>query len=69
VKVGDLVEFKERSMSKSGVQKQGVILEMGPRLWRPDGAQLPSCEVFWNHPAQGIKWAQERWLEVISESR
>ena len=68
MKVGDLVQFKEISMSSSGRQKQGIILEVGPRLWRPDGAQLCSCEILWNRPIAGITWLQERWLEVINES-
>jgi len=67
MKIGDLVQFKESSMSSTRVQKQGVILETGPRLWRPDGAQLRSCEVLWGHPGVGITWVQERWLEVINE--
>ncbi len=69
MKVGDLVQFKESSMTSSGVQKQGIILEMGPRLWRPDGAQLCSCEILWGFPGVGITWVQERWLEVVNESR
>jgi len=68
VKVGDLVQFRKQSMGSTGVQKQGVILEIQHRLWRPDGEKLLSCEVLWNHPAQEIQWAQKRWLEVINES-
>ena len=68
MKVGDLVQFRKQSMGSTGVQKQGVILEIQHRLWRPDGAKLLSCEVFWSHPAQEIQWAQQRWLEVINES-
>ncbi len=70
MRIGDLVQFKERSVGvDTRVQKQGIILEMGPRLWRPDGAQLCSCEVLWGHPGVGITWVQERWLEIINEAR
>ena len=69
MKIGDLIQFKKRSVGvDTRVQKQGIVLEMGPRLWRPDGAQLCSCEILWCHPGAGITWVQERWLEVISES-
>ena len=67
MRIGDLVQFKESSMSSSGVQKQGIILEMGPRLWRPDGAQLCSCEVLWGRSGVGITWVQQKWLKVINE--
>ena len=67
MKIGDLVQFSKQSMSSTGVQKQGIILEMGPRLWRPDGVQRCSCEIFWCHPNAGITWVQERWLEIINE--
>ena len=69
--IGDLVQFKEKfhGSSSTRVQKQGIILEIGPRLWRPDGAQICSCEILWCHLGAGITWVQERWLEVISESR
>ena len=70
MRIGDLVQFKERSVGvDTRVQKQGIILEMGPRLWRPDGAQLCSCEVLWGPAGVGITWVQERLLEVINESR
>jgi hypothetical protein len=69
MKIGDLIQFKERSVAAgTRVQKQGVVLEIQHRLWRPDGAKLLSCEVLWCHPNAGITWVQERRLEVINES-
>jgi len=67
MKVGDLVQFKKSFISKSGVQKRGLVLEVGHR---DTNAGIKSCvRCLWDHPGAGIRWAQARWLEVISEGR
>ena len=68
MKVGDLVQFRSEAMSLYAVQKRRIVLKTGHHKWTHDGNKLlPSVRCLWDHPAAGIRWAQVRWLEVISE--
>ena len=67
MKISDLVHFKAKVIAKGGVQKQGIVMEIGQRDYngRPEMCVLG----FWDYPGVGLRWIPVRWLEVISEGR
>jgi hypothetical protein len=67
VKVGDVVQHREKFISKGGVQKRGIVIEIASRSLF-SGPEM--CVLgLWGYPGVGLRWLPVQWLEVISESR
>ena len=67
MKVGDYIHHKPQTIAKGGVQKQGIVMEIGQRDY--NGSPKMCVLGFWDYPGVGLRWIPLRWLEVISESR
>ena len=67
MKQGDYVHHKPQTIAKGGVQKQGIVIELGRKHYngRPEDCVLG----FWDYLDVGLRWLPVRWMEVISEKR